>query len=114
MAITPAISPVDLLPGHRDGPAGRPVQPGDQVQQRRLSAAGRAHHRGRFAGRDLHADAVHRGRGVTVAALGGFVETYQGIHARQARPARSRPASPAGCNSPATNGDLARPVIRAM
>jgi hypothetical protein len=78
-AITPAISPVDLLPGHGGGPAGRPVQ-----------------------------------RGLTAVALGDFFESYQGIHARQARPARSCPASPARCNSPATNGDFPRPVSRAM
>jgi len=37
-----------------------------------------------IAGRDLHADAVHRGRGITVIAFGDVLESYQRIHARQA------------------------------
>src|SRR5215471_1205023 len=58
------------------------------------------------AGRDLHAYAIHRGRGVTVAVFGGFVESYQGIHARHVRPARPWPASAARRNLPTAATDF--------
>ena len=89
-----------------DGAAGRPVQAGDHVQQRRFTAARRAHHRGGLARRDLRADAVHRGRGIAVVAFGDFAGSYQGIHARHARPARPGAASAARRNLPAAAADF--------
>ena len=41
---------------------GRPVQAGDHVEQGRLAAAGRAHHRHRLAGADLQRHPVQGGR----------------------------------------------------
>src|SRR5581483_8823035 len=54
-------------PAHGDGPGGRRVEPGQQVQQRRLPAAGGADQAAELAGGDLERDAVE---GERVAAAG--------------------------------------------
>ena len=84
---------VDPLPGHGDRAAGRPVQAGDEVQQRRLAAAGRAHHGDRLAGSHPQLDPVHRGLAPAAVALGYVAELYQSIHARQRRPGGHAQAS---------------------
>ncbi len=60
---------VDPLACHRHGPRRRPVESGDQVEQRRLAAAGRPHDCHGLAGRDLEADVLHRERPVLVVLL---------------------------------------------
>ena len=49
--------PVDPRAGDGQPAARRPVEPGDQIEQRRLAAARRAHDRDRLARPDLEADA---------------------------------------------------------
>jgi len=63
----------------------------------------------RSTGRDLQADAVHDGHGVTVVSFGDFVESYQRIHARHGRFARPGPASAVGSNLPAAAADFRLP-----
>ena len=70
----------DPLPGHGDHTTDRPVQPADQVQQRRLPATREAHHCHRLARRDHHADPAHRGPAALVA-LGRIADPDQSIHA---------------------------------
>ena len=41
--------------------AGRPIQPADQVEQRRLAASRRTHDRGHPAGLDIERERVERG-----------------------------------------------------
>ncbi len=59
--------PVDPRVGDGDRAARRPVEPGDQVQQRRLAAARRSHDRDGFARPDLEADPVERRTPAVVA-----------------------------------------------
>jgi len=65
---------VDPLSGHRDRAAGGPVQAGDQVQQGRLPAAGRAHDRHRLARADRRADPVHCWPAAPVVSPGDLTE----------------------------------------
>ncbi len=74
--------PVDPLPGHRDRPGRRLVQPGHQVQQRRLAAPRRPHHRHRLPGRHLHADPVQARRPAGGIPLRHLAELDQRIHGR--------------------------------
>src|SRR5262249_57226121 len=62
-----------------------------------------------LAGRVLGAHAPPGGGGAPAAAFGAFVPSYQVIHARQPRPARSWPASAARCNVPAGDVDFPPP-----
>ena len=60
---------VDAAPGQPHLPAGGPVQPAEQVQQRRLPAAARPHHRHRLAWADVEVDPVdgaHQPRSLAV------------------------------------------------
>jgi hypothetical protein len=50
------------LAADRDRAGVGPLEPGDQAQQRRLAAAGRAEHRDQLAGRDVELDAGDRSR----------------------------------------------------
>jgi hypothetical protein len=51
---------LDLLAADPDRAAGRPVKAGDQVEQRRLPAPGRAHQRDGLTRPDVQADLRHR------------------------------------------------------
>ncbi len=68
--------PVDPLARHGDHPARRPVEAGDQVQERRFSAAGRAHHGHRLPGRDLKRYPIHGGLFRPVVALRHVVDLH--------------------------------------
>ena len=61
---------VDALPGHRDRSPGRPVKPGDEVEQGGLPRPGRAHDRGHLAGRHRDADLGQRGPAALLVGLG--------------------------------------------
>ena len=65
----------DRLAGDRHGTARRPVEPGEDVHQRRLARARRPHHRGQLAGFDLERDAPQRlDRGLARAVAASQVE----------------------------------------
>ncbi len=68
--------PVDPLAGHGDRAARRPVQTGDQVQEGRLPAAGRAHHGHRLTRRDLECYPVDGGLSRAVVALRHVVDLH--------------------------------------
>ena len=70
---------VHPLAGHGDRAAGRLVQPGDQVQQRGLAAARRAHHGDRLAVPDVQAQ-LGQGRLAARVTLGHLADRDQGIH----------------------------------
>jgi hypothetical protein len=60
---------VDALPGDRQRTATRPVEPADQVQQRRFAAAARAHDRDGLAAIDVKVDRVERAHQALAAAV---------------------------------------------
>ena len=64
----------------RDAPVGRRVQPADQVEQRGLAGAGRAHQRHEVAARDVEVDAVQHLDLLAAAAidLGDAADLDQG------------------------------------
>ena len=92
--------------GHRA--ARRPVEPGDQIQQRRLPAARRAHDGDGLARFDLEADPVERRPAIVVVALRDFLDLDQRVHEPPSRCLRR--------GSPATRptvGGAARAVVAA-
>jgi len=76
--------------------ARRPVKPGDQVEQRGLSAARRPHHRDGLTVRDRHADIGHRGRPAVFIPFGYVVELHEDTHAGTVRRPLSPPRPPPG------------------
>jgi len=73
---------VDAFAADPDLAAGRPVEPGDQVEQGRFPAAGRPHHRDRLAVADVHGDVRHRGRPTNVMKHAGQARTAVRIEYR--------------------------------
>jgi hypothetical protein len=86
--------PVDPLSGHGDRPAGRPVQPGDEVEQGGLAAPGRSHHRDRLAWSDVQADRPQRGRPVVLVLFRDAAELYHRVRGRAGGAPCARPARP--------------------
>jgi hypothetical protein len=78
---------VDPRSADRHRPRGRPVDPGDQVQDRRLAAARRAHDGHQLAGPDLQVDAA-QGRVVHPAHPVGLLDAGQ-VDERLSDPGRT-------------------------
>src|SRR3954463_5918897 len=57
-----------VLVAEIDGALGRPLQPGDQAQQRRLAGAGRTQQRDQLTRADIQRDVVERRKAVELLA----------------------------------------------
>ena len=100
---------VDATAADGDGARGRPVEAGDQVQQRGLPAAGRPEDGDGLAGGHGQRDVVQGGRAVVVPA-GHAVQLDEWFgHGRNARSAGGWGASPAMRLSGPPSGACSRP-----
>src|SRR5262249_28455615 len=91
--------------GDPQGPAGRPVQPAEQVHEGGLAGAGRAEDRGVVTGRDGPADPAQRGhRHATELVLAGHVYRLDGAHGRD-WPGLTRSAPLTTTRSPGSTPD---------
>src|ERR1700730_13484411 len=102
---------VDPLHADSDPAPRRPVEPGDEIEQGRLTAAGGSHDGDRLPGSDSEADSVEGRPAGTAVTLCDTIQPYQCVHGVHDQRGLARCASAECGNFAATSGGAGPSVI---